>query len=465
MQPDTAFAANRLDRLPLSAFHWRLLLLIGAGMFLDAFDLYLGGSITSALLKDGWSTLEQNALFGTLTFAGLTVGAMLAGLLGDRYGRRFSYQINLAIFGGASFVAALMPDMFWLSVVRFVMGVGMGAELVVSYGMLSEFVPPRYRGRMLTLLSLFANSAVFIASLLSLWVIPRIGWRYMFALVGVAALVIWFMRKSMPESPRWLESRGRIAEAEAVLATVEAEVGRQHPLPAYSREVVPAMPQVSMGVLFSPPIVMRTVVGSLIMMCIGFSLYGLINWLPSFFVKQGFDIVKSLTWATVMTLGGPVGTLIGIFAVDRFGRRPAIITSCLATAVFGLIYQQVSTGTELMTVGFLLVSSIYVLVSVGQGAYVPELFATPYRLRGTGWCGMTGRLVSAGCQFFVLWLFMRGGVTLVVGTVVATQIALAIAVWAMRIETRGRRLEELEVDVSGSEPAARGAREVAGAAK
>ncbi len=449
----TSYAANRLDRLPLSKFHWRLLFLIGAGLFLDAFDLYLGGVVTGALLKSGWSTLELNAWFGTMTFAGLTTGAFLAGVLGDRYGRRFSYQINLAIFGLASFAAAFAPSMHWLILARFLMGIGMGAEIVISYGMLSEFVPPKYRGRMLALLSLFANSSVFFASLLSLYVIPTLGWRYLFGMVGVLALVVWFMRKNMPESPRWLESKGRYQEAEIVLAAAEAEVGKDHTLPEFERKMEPAQPQISIGVLFSQGLISRTLVGSLIMATIGFSIYGLLNWLPSFFVQQGFDIVKSLTWTTVMSLGGIAGTIVGILITDRMGRRLAIISSCIATAIFGLIYQQLGDPTSLMIVGFLLVSSIYVLVAVGQGAYVPELFATPYRLRGTGVTSTVGRLASAGCQFFVLWLFNLGGVGMVVGSVIAVQLFLAFAVWILRIETSGRKLEDVATDNSATQEA------------
>ncbi|NIF76377.1 MFS transporter [Paraburkholderia sp. Cy-641] len=438
MQP-TAYAANRLDRLPLSGFHWRLLCIIGFGLFLEFFDLYTGGAIVGVLLKQGWSTLQLNALFGTLTFAGLTVGALLAGIIGDRYGRRVAYQINLVVFGIASFAAAVAPNMYWLSAIRFIMGLGIGAEAVISYGMLGEFVPPGYRGRMLAFLSVFGNSAVFVGSLVNLWVIPHFGWRYVFVIAGVLAVVLWIMRRSIPESPRWLETQGRIDDAEAVLQRIERRVARGGELPAYARELPAPAPQVSIGVLFAPPI----------LVCIGFSIYGLINWLPTFFIQQGFDIVKSLTWTTVITLGGPVGSLLGVAVSDRVGRRPAIITSCLVTAVCGLIYQQVDSAYALMGVGFLLVCSIYVLVAVGQGAYVPELFSTSYRLRGTGVCMTAGRLASAGCQFFILWLFTTGGVLMVVGSVVAAQLLLAFAVWAIRIETRGKRLEELDSGVRG----------------
>ncbi|NIF51600.1 MFS transporter [Burkholderia sp. Ax-1724] len=439
---NTVYAATRLDRLPLSAFHWRLFFLIGTGLFLDAFDVYLGGVVTGTLLKSGWSTLELNAWFTTLTFAGLTVGAWCAGVLGDRFGRRFSYQLNLLIFGGASIAATFAPSMYWLIALRFIMGIGMGAEIVVSYGMLSEFVPPRYRGRLLAALSLFANSAVFVASLASLWIIPAFGWRYMFAVTGVAAGIVWLMRKKMPESPRWLVSQGRFDEAQAVLEAIESSVARKHALPDYLRED-PVQPEaVPLGVLFRTPVVWRTIVGSLIMVTIGYSIYGLINWLPSFFVHQGFNIVKSLTYSTVMSLGAPAGTIIGIFVADRLGRRPAIIGAALATAVIGLAYQHTTSSTALLFAGFCLVAGIYVLVAVGQGAYVPELFATPYRLRGSGICGTAGRAASALCQFFVLWLFTVGGVNMVVGSVVGIQLLLAVMVWLLKIETSGLRLEE-----------------------
>ncbi|ABE36841.1 sugar (and other) transporter family protein [Paraburkholderia xenovorans LB400] len=446
----TAYAASRLDRLPLSGFHWRLLCVIGFGLFLEFFDLYTGGAIVGVLLKQGWSTLQLNALFGTLTFAGLTVGAMMAGIIGDRYGRRLAYQINLVVFGIASFAAAVAPDMYWLSAIRFMMGLGIGAEAVISYGMLGEFVPPGFRGRMLAFLSVFGNSAVFVGSLVNLWVIPHLGWRYVFVIAGILAITLWIVRRSIPESPRWLETKGRIDEAEVVLQRIERSVARGGELPSYAHEVPAPTPQVSIGVLFTPPILVRTLVGSAILVCIGFSIYGLINWLPTFFIQQGFDIVKSLTWTTVITLGGPVGSLLGVAVSDRVGRRPAIIASCVVTAVCGLIYQQVDSAFALMGVGFLLVCSIYVLVAVGQGAYVPELFSTSYRLRGTGVCMTAGRLASAGCQFFILWLFTKGGVLMVVGSVVAAQLLLAFAVWAIRIETRGKRLEDLDSGVPGA---------------
>jgi putative MFS transporter len=137
MQADTRIGA-RLDSVPLSRYHWRLLGLVAAGMYFDSFDIYIAGTVLAAMIKSGESTLQLNATFVSVTFIGMMVGAWLSGVIGDRYGRRFRYQFNLLIYGRASIAAALAPSMHWLIFYRLVMGVGMGAEIVVGYGALSE---------------------------------------------------------------------------------------------------------------------------------------------------------------------------------------------------------------------------------------------------------------------------------------------------------------------------------------
>jgi putative MFS transporter len=199
-----ANVAQRLDALETGPFHWRLLGLIGGGMFFDAFDNFLAGSVLGALVQQGLSDMHMNALFISMSFAGLTLGAWGAGVIGDRFGRRFSYQFNLLIFGVTSIAAALAPSMTWLIVLRFIMGIGLGAEIVVGYSTLNEFTPAHARGRFSSLLNLITNSSVLVSSACAFLIIPHFGWRWMFAIPGIGALVIWYLRKSMPESPRWL---------------------------------------------------------------------------------------------------------------------------------------------------------------------------------------------------------------------------------------------------------------------
>lgn len=436
-------AGARLDRLPVSRFHWRILGLIGAGMFLDAFDIYLQGGVLGSLVSSGWSTPALNANFISFTFAGMVIGAWLAGILGDRYGRRFSYQMNLLIFGGASLLGALAPSMAWLTAARLVMGIGLGAEIVVGYVLLSEFVPPASRGRWGTALAVITNSSLFFSALIGRFVIPNFGWRWMFVLVGAGALVVWYLRKAMPESPRWLESKGRFEEAERVVAAAEHEAARGHPLPPPVVNAIPTVRRPSLATLFSRGLAMRTVLGSLMLVTLNTAIYGFIAFLPTFMVRQGISIVTSLNYTTLMSLGGPVGAFVGMWLGDRIGRKRCIIWFSLAALVFGAVYPQVHDTNLLMLVGFLLVTSIYVLVAIAWGLYVPEQFPTEVRMRGAGFCNTAGRMMTILTPQLTVPLFAAFGVAGVIGMVAALLVLQAVMVALFGVETRARPLEAL----------------------
>jgi MFS transporter, putative metabolite:H+ symporter len=436
-------AGARLDRLPICGFHWRILALIGAGMFLDAFDIYLAGGVLGSVLKEGWSTLELNAAFVSATFVGMTLGAWFSGILGDRYGRRFSYQVNLAIFGVASIAAAFAPTMNALIAARFVIGIGLGAEIVVGYATLTEFVPASSRGRWIGLLAVITNFSLFASSMVGLWVIPTFGWRYMFGIVGVLAMIVWILRKSMPESPRWLATHGRPAEAEAILAKIEAEAARKAPLPAVRQVASSEDEGGSVWRLFQPPYLGRTLLGSLLHVVVGFSLYGFIGWLPTFLVKGGHSVVSSLGYTTLMALGGPVGSLIGLALADRIGRKPSIVGSSIVAAVLGVAYPFMAEGVPLVVVGFLLVTSIYVMLATGFAMHVPELFPTRYRLRGTAVCATAGRITTALVQFVVVAIFAWQGLAGVLITLAGILLFQAIVFLLFGFETKGRTLEDV----------------------
>src|SRR5712691_4232366 len=238
----TVNAGARLDRLPISSFHRRVFWLIGAGMFFDGYDLYVGTTVLGSTIASGFSTLQQNAQFVSLTFLGMTIGSFVTGFLGDHYGRRFTYQFNLMIFGLASLAAAFAPDMTTLNLLRFVMGLGLGAEIVVGYGTMTEFVPPAKRGRWLATMALIVVSGLPATALLGTLIIPNFGWRPMFVIAGVGALIVWYLRKSLPESPRWLEANGRTEEAEALMQQIEKEA-----VSACPRRKRPSTTEISAG--------------------------------------------------------------------------------------------------------------------------------------------------------------------------------------------------------------------------
>src|SRR5882757_4558672 len=181
-------AGGRLDRLPISPFHHRVFWLVGAGMLLDGYDLYVFTNVLPAAAQSGFSTPLQNADFISKTFLGMTIGALFTGFLGDRYGRRFTYQFNLLIFGFASLAAAFAPNMMILIACRFVMGFGLGAENVVGYSTLTEFVPARTRGKWLGMMAVCVVTGLPVALLIASLVIPEFGWRAMFVLGGIGAI-------------------------------------------------------------------------------------------------------------------------------------------------------------------------------------------------------------------------------------------------------------------------------------
>jgi putative MFS transporter len=446
---------QRLDRLPPGKFHTKMLFLIGAGMFFDGFDIYLAAGVLGALVRDGLSTVDSNAWFISATFAGMTIGAWLAGILGDRFGRRFSYQFNLAIFGLGSIAAAFAPSINWLVVARFFMGLGLGAEIVVGYGTMTEFMPPSIRGRYAALLAVFTNSALFVATFGGFLIIPYLGWRWMFAIAGIGAGLVWLARKNMPESPRWLESKGRLDEAERITQHIEQDVlgmpSRAAPAShagQISRNVV-AQPVVPLSRLFQGALLGRTITGIVINVINNLITHGFITWMPTFFIAEGLTVTRSLAFTTVMTLGAPFGALMGYCFAESLGRKRGTVVFSFVALVLGLIYPHVASPFALMATGFCLVATIFILGALSIAGYVPELFPTEIRLRGVGLCSTTGRLANVGIPFLIAYLWTQGGITAVLGLISAGLLVQGLVVAFMGVETKGVSLEDVNTGVGG----------------
>jgi len=437
-------AGARLDRLPLSSFHRRILMLIGIGMFFDGFDVYVAATVLGATLKTGFSTLAQNAQFVSLTFVGMMLGSFITGFLGDRYGRRFTYQANLIIFGLASVAAAFAPSMLVLILLRCVMGLGLGAELVVGYAAMTEFVPPQARGKWVGALSVFVVTSLPFSALASTLIIPRSSWRAMFVLAGFGGLVVWYLRKALPESPRWLESMGRTEEAEAIMKSIEEEVAREQdelPPPVLSK---PGPPTRTVAALLNPVLFPRMVVGMVTLIVANTLIYGFVIWLPSFFVTQGRSIASSFIYSFFMSAGAPVGSAIGTLTADSWGRKPVIIGASVMTILLGGIYPLILSPLLLLTIGFLLVVSIYVQVTLLFAIYVPELFPTDVRMRAAGICNTAGRAATMITPFFVVALLRSYSVGGVLAMIIGLLVVQIIVVLIFGVEPKKRRLEEMD---------------------
>ena len=440
----TVNAAGRLDRLPISRFHWKILGLIAGGAFLDAFDIYLANGALAAMVKEGFTDMRHGAIFVSSTFVGMMIGAFAAGNIGDKLGRRYSYQLNLGIFGLASIAACFAPNIEWLIALRFIMGVGLGAELVVAAGTLAEFVPPATRGKWVSLLAIIINSGLFAALAAGYWIIPHLGWRYMFALAGIGAFIVWFLRHRMPESPRWLESVGKLDEAEATLLAIEREVEAQvGKLPPVQRVVDLNVGIAPFRTLFARGMRGRTCVAAITAIAVNIGIYGFIAWLPTFFVSEGLSIVKSLGFVLLMSIGSPVGGLVGYLIADRVGRAKGIVIAALLTIVLGWIYVSLREPAAIVFVGFCLVTTIYTITTLGLFGFIPELFPTEVRLRGTGVAGTCGRAASIATPYLALLLYEHYGVSGVIGMVSIVFAVLCLAIGMLRIETSRHSLEDI----------------------
>jgi putative MFS transporter len=437
-------AGARLDRLPISPFHYRIFWLVGAGMFFDGYDLYIAGGVIASVLETKFALPPQIPQFVSLTFVGMTIGALVTGFVGDRMGRRFTYQINLLIFGLASLAAAFAQDMNQLIACRFVQGLGLGAEIVVGYSTLTEFVPPRTRGRWLSMMAFLVVAGFPVTALLGYLIIPAFGWRPMFIIAAVGSLVVWYLRKNLPESPRWLESKGRAAEAEALMQSIETEAAGSGTLPPV---VVPApVPQVAAMDMLKPPLLQRLLVGCWVLITINTLIFGFVIFLPQFFLRQGLTITNSLAYTLVLSIGSLVGCAVGAYLSDAIGRRWSIIGASLVTIVSGYIYARFHAGADpaiVLSTGFILIVAIYVQTAILFGVYTPELFPTEIRLRANGICNAFGRGATVVSPFIVGALMtsyqLPGVVWLMIGLVVVQ----IVVVWAWGVEPRNRGLEEV----------------------
>jgi len=437
-------AGARLDRLPISSFHRRILLLIGIGMFFDGFDVYVAATILGATLHSGFSTLAQNAQFVSVTFLGMMLGSFLTGFLGDRYGRRFTYQANLAIFGLASIASAFAPSMNALILLRGLMGLGLGAEIVAGFSTMTEFVPPQARGKWVGALSAFVVISLPITALASTLLIPHFGWRIMFVLGGLGALVVWYLRKALPESPRWLESIGRSEEAEAILQRIEREVSAHHAPLSPPVLAAPAPPFRNVAALLSPALLPRMVVGAVTLIVANTLIYGFVTWLPTFFVQEGRGIARSFSYSLIMSIGAPVGSAIGALTADTWGRKPTIVGASLLTILLGGIYPFIKDPVLLPVAGFLLMIPIYVQVTLLFAIYIPELFPTDVRMRATGICNTFGRGATILTPFLVVALLRKYGIGGVLSLMIGFLIVQIVVVLLFGIEPRMRRLEDVE---------------------
>jgi putative MFS transporter len=290
-----------------------------------------------------------------------------------------------------------------------------------------------------------------VTSLLGYLIIPNFGWRPMFVIAGIGSLIVWYLRKNLPESPRWLESKGRDQEAEALLKTIEAEAATAGPLPAPASAAVVA--PVSAMAMARPPLLQRMIVGCWVLISINTLIFGFVIFLPQFFLRQGVTITNSLGYTVVLSIASLVGCAIGAYTADFIGRRWSIIGASVVTIIAGYVYARFnaqSDATEILLVGFVLIAAIYVQTAILYGVYTPELFPTEIRLRANGICNMFGRGATVASPFIIGYLMTNYQLPGVIWLMIGLVLVQIVVVWAWGVEPNQRSLEEVEQTDGGS---------------
>ncbi len=449
--PDASVAA-RLDALPFTRRHLKVLTGSGLGWALDAMDVGLVSFVLTALIAQWSLTGEQASWIASAGFVGMAVGASLGGLLADRFGRRSVFALTLLIYGLATGASALAGGVAALIALRVVVGLGLGAELPVASTYVSELAPARMRGRLIVILEAFWAIGWTAAALIGFFVIPASadGWRWAFALGAIPALYALIVRWGLPESPRWLAQRGRDAEASEVVAGFESspalgESRRHRTAPA--APALPAAPAPAatsarqrLARLWSAELRVRTAALWTVWFCVNFAYYGAFIWIPTILFAQGYDLVKSFGFTLIITLAQLPGYAVAAWLIEVWGRRATLSVFLAGSAIAAVLFGTASGEGAIIAAGMAL--SFFNLGAWGAlYAVTPETYPTSLRGTGAGWAAGVGRIASIVAPLSVPPLLAAGGAPLLFVIFAAFFVLAAAAAWGLA-EHRGAALDD-----------------------
>lgn len=442
---------NRIDRLPNTPMLKKILLITGIGWMFDAMDQGMVSGVMAAIGKDWALTTGQLGLLGSSGMLGMALGAALSGMAADKWGRKAVIMWTLVIYGVASGLSGFAVNFPMLLILRFLTGFGLGGELPAAATLISEYSPTRVRGRNVIFLESFWAWGWIAAALVAYLVIPVYGWRMAFWIGALPALFAAYLRKAVPESPRYLESAGRLEEADELIRIMEKQAGitDESERNSVGKQSVEKKAHISFLDLWSKKYIRSTVILWLIWFGINFGYYGFVLWTPTLLVGKGFALVKSFEFTLIMCLAQLPGYFSAAYLVERVGRKVVLSVYFAGTAAASWLFGHAGSETEVLLYGCLLY-----FFSLGTWgcvyAYTPEVYPTVARASGTGWAGAFGRIGAFTAPFVVPVIYnyygAQTGYTYVFIMLTAVFAFVSIIVAVFGKETMGRSLEEISGD-------------------
>ena len=453
-----ATIAARLDRLPLTRTIWRLVTLISIGGAFEFYDIFLAAYIAPGLNAGGVFKGSTLGLFGIggmgffifCSFMGMFLGCMAFGPVADRFGRRSIFVTALLWYSAATAVMAFQSTAAGVDFWRFIASIGVGLEQVTIDTYLPELVPPAHRGKAFAYYQLIAFSVVPVVALLGwLWVPQTIfgleGWRWVTLVGSGGAVLAWWLRRGLPESPRWLAIHGRMAEADLVVSELEAAIVKEtgQPLPApVSRPVIATSGASGLADLFRPTYRSRTLVMSIFNLVQTIGFYGFASWVPTLLIARGVRITTSLQYSFIIALAAPLGPLVGMFVADKVERKWQLVAAGVTIGTFMFLFAHQTLPAILIACG-VVVTLANNWMSFAFHNYQAELFPTRIRGRAVGFVYGWSRLSAAFAGLAIGWILKQGGTPAVALFIGAAMTIMVITIGGFGPRTRGRSLEDI----------------------
>ncbi len=439
--------AARLNRLPPTRIHRQATIIAGIGSFFDLFDIFLAGVLGTVLTQQFHLTRAALPPIIGSSFIGMFFGAMLLGRYADRAGRRTAFLLNLGIYSGFTLLGAFSVDLTMLIVTRFLAGIGIGAELPLVDAYLSELLPARHRGRYTAWAYTIGFFGIPAAGFLARILVPRQplgidGWRWMFVAGSLGAAIVWVLRSKLPESPRWLESVGRTAEADAIVSRMEREAEALGPLPAPEPNEIAQTGHARFRAIFGARYRGRTLMLCVFHMFQTVGYYGFGTLVPTVLAAKGYSIVTSLTFTSLTFIGYPVGSALSLPLVERIDRRWLIVGSAALMSVFGLSLGYASAPGVILMMGFFYTATSNVF-SNALHIFQVEIFPTFARATAAGTAYGLSRLSTGAMPFVLVPVLDRWGPGAMFAVIAAALWIVIVDIAIFAPTTTGRSLETI----------------------